>query len=162
MAAHETIGPSIIVPNINLCHDTPQYPLGQLVWGKNGKAYRYVQFRRAVAYVVGHVVTQDFATDDDWRVSNDVSATVAGDHPIGVVFQDIVPTENQYGWVQCAGEAEVLIGSNAVIAGDFLKVDDTTDGAADEATEGTDHPFAVALETIADTAVGRVRLFGLI
>ena len=80
---------------------------------------------------------------------------MAGYVPVGVVFQTTVPTENQYGWVQCAGIATVLIGSASVIAGDFLKNDGTTDGALDEATMGgTDVIVAQAIATIADTATG--------
>lgn len=159
MAAHETKGPSILVPNINLCTTDPVYELGRVVEGANGKAYRYVQFVDAVTYVAGHLVCRDFAADNDWKVTNDTSGNSAGNHPVGVVFQDVVPTENQYGFVQIGGEAEVLIGSAAVILGDYLKDDGTTDGAADEATAGTDENImGIALETIADTATGRVLL----
>lgn len=163
MAAHETQGPSILAPNINLCTTDPLWPLGTIIEGKNGKAYRYVQFVDAVTYVAGHLVCLDIAAANDWKVSNDTSGNMAGNHPAGVVFQDVVPTENQYGFVQIAGEcATVLIGSAAVIAGDYLKDDGTTDGAADEATAGTDENImGIALETIADTASGRVMLRGM-
>lgn len=151
-----------IGPNLDLCTTAPQFRLGEVVEGVNGKAYRYVQFVDAVTYAAGHVVCLDSAAANDWKVTNDVSANMAGDHPVGVVFQSTPPTENQYGWVQIAGEATVLMGSAAVIAGDYLKPDDTTDGAADEATAGThENILGIALETIADTASGRVLLRGL-
>lgn len=155
-------GPAQIAPNLDICTDSPKFQLGQIVEGENGKAYRYVQFVDAVAYVLGHLVCLDSAAANDWKVSNDYSANMAGDHPVGVVFQSVVPTENQYGWVQIAGEATVLAGSNAVIAGDWLKPDGTTDGAVDEATAGTDETIcAVALETIADTETGRALLYNM-
>lgn len=139
------------------------YRLGDVVEGQNGKAYRFVQFVDAVAYVAGHLVCLDSAAADDWKVSNDTSGNMAGNHPVGIVFQTVVPTENQYGFVQIAGESAVcLIGSASVIAGDYLKDDGTTDGAMDEATAGTDENIcAIALETIADTASGRVMLRGM-
>lgn len=155
-------GPTNLAPNLDLCTSTQEFPMGTIVEGANGKAYRYVQFVDAVTYVAGHVVCLDSAAADDWKVTNDVSANMAGDHPVGVVFQSTVPTENQYGWVQIAGEATVLIGSAEVIAGDYLKPDASTDGAADEATAGTDENIlGVALATIGDTATGRVMLRGL-
>lgn len=155
-----------IGPSLDKCWDTlmpASYKLGDIVWGENGKAYRFVQFVDAVAYVAGHVVCADMAAADDWKVTNDVSANMAGDHPIGVVFQAVVPTENQYGFVQIAGEAIVMVGSASVIAGDYLKPDSSEDGEADEATAGTDENiFAIALETIADNATGRVLLRNLL
>ena len=157
-------GPAQIAPNLDRCADSPEFDLGAVVEGKNGKAYRYVQFIDAATYVVGHFVYKGtYVADDDWRVTNDRSGgtMMAGLRGVGLVFQSVVPTEDQYGWVQCGGEGEALMGSASVIAGDLLKPDASTDGAIDEATEGTSEPVAVALETIADTAVGRVLLTGL-
>ena len=156
-------GPAQIAPNLDLCTDTQEWDLGAVIEGQNGRAYRYVQFVDAITYVQGHLVCLDSAAADDWKVTNDVSGNMAGDHPAGVVFQSVVPTENQFGFVQIAGESAVcLIGSAAVIAGDYLKPDATTDGAMDEATVGTDENIcAVALATIADAASGRVMLRGM-
>lgn len=150
-----------IGPWLDVCHDTPQYELGALIQGANGNWYRYVQFVDAVTYVAGHVVCLADADANEWKVTNDRSggSQMAGFHPVGVVFQATVPTENQYGWVQCGGVATVLAGSAAIIAGDYLKPDESTDGAADEATEGTDENiFAIALATIADTETGKALL----
>ncbi len=144
--------------NLEVCTDTAQHTLGQVVEGVTALGhwakYRYVKFEDAVTYVAGHFVNLG-AGETTWEVTNDISAAMAGYVPVGVVFQTTVPTENQYGWVQCAGIATVLIGSASVIAGDFLKNDGTTDGALDEATMGgTDVIVAQAIATIADTATG--------
>lgn len=146
-------------PSLDLCTSDAKYELGSVVQGANGKWYRYVQFVDAVTYVAGHVVCLKDADLDEWKVTNDISGAMAGDHPVGVVFQSTVPAENEYGWVQCGGVATVLAGSGAIIAGDYLKPDASTDGAADEATAGTDENiFAIALETIADTETGKALL----
>lgn len=158
-------GPAI-GPSLDKCWDSldasSYFNLGDVVEGDNGKAYRFVRFMDAVTYVKGHVVCLHANAADQWEVTNDVSGNVAGDHPVGVVFQDTVPTTGQYGFVQIAGLAEVLIGSASVVAGDWLKPDSATDGAADEATAGTDENIlGVAMETIADTETGTVLLRGL-
>lgn len=156
-----------IGPSLDKCWDdlsACSYKLGDVVEGEHGKAYRFVKFVDAVTYVAGHLVCKaTLVADDDWLVTNDRDggSMMAGLRPVGVVFQSTVPTEGQYGFVQIAGEAEVLIGSSAVIAGDLLKPDSSTDGAADEATEGTSEPCAIALETIGDTATGRCLLTGM-
>ena len=155
--------PAAVGPNLDLCTDTPSFPLGAVVEGLNGKAYRYVQFVDAVPYVAGHFVCLADTDADEWKVTNDRSggSMMAGLRGVGLVFQTAVPTENQYGWVQIAGVGTALMGSAAVIAGDLLKPDSATDGAIDEATEGTSEPVAVALATIADTETGKVLLTGL-
>lgn len=151
-------GPAAVGPNLELCTDDQQFPLGMIVQGITSLGhwakYRYVKFEDAVTYVAGHFCNMG-AGETSWEVTNDISAAMAGYVPAGVVFQTTVPTEGQYGWVQCAGIATVLIGSAAVIAGDALKNDGTTDGALDEATRGgTDVICATAIATIADTATG--------
>lgn len=151
-----------IGPWLDVCHDTAQYELGAVIAGANGKKYRYVQFKDAVTYVAGHVVCLKDNDANEWAVTNDVSANMAGDHPVGVVFQSTVPTEDEYGWVQIGGVATVLAGSGSIVAGDYLKPDDTTDGAADEATEGThENILGIAMEAITDTETGAVLLRGL-
>lgn len=151
-------GPEVAGVNLERIDSTAKHNLGQVVEGLTGLGhwakFRYVKFEDAVAYVAGHFVNIG-AGETTWEVTNDISAAMAGYVPAGVVFQETVPTEGTYGWVQIAGIATVLIGSAAVIAGDFLKNDGTTDGALDEATHGgTDVEVAQALATIADTATG--------
>ena len=139
---------------LDLCHSAAQFPLGTLARGSNGNLYRYVKFEDAVAYVLGHFVNIG-AGETTWNVTNDISAAMAGYVGVGLVFQAVVPTQNQYGWVQVAGIGTFLAGSAAIIAGDWLKNDGTTDGALDEATAGTDEDIvAQALATVADTATG--------
>jgi hypothetical protein len=161
--AHFVTGPNHLGVNLERCDATAQYPLGLVVEGRQGDgthaSYRYVQFLDAVAYVAGQVVTIASATT--WAVSNDRSggSALAGLMPVGVVFQTTVPTQNQYGWVQISGIANVTVGSASVIAGDYLKVDASEDGEADEGAAGTDENLVgIALATIADNATGRVML----
>lgn len=149
--------------DLERCTDDPEHELGLVVEGKQGDGtwarYRYVRFLDAVTYVAGHVVTLASATT--WAVSNDRSggSALAGLMPVGVVFQATVPTQNQYGWVQIAGIANIIAGSSAIIAGDYLKPDASEDGDTDEATAGTDENLVgVALATIADNATGRCML----
>lgn len=161
--AHYFTGPDVAGINLERCDTTAQHRLGQVVegvqadgtWGR----YRYVQFVDAVAYTAGDVVTPASATT--WAVTNDRAggSALAKLYPAGVVFQATVPTQNQYGWVQIAGIANVRIGSAAVIAGDELMPDSAEDGEAEEATAGThENILGIALATIADNATGRVKL----
>lgn len=148
--------------NLERCSDAQEHELGLTVKGQDGNGligtYRYVQFKDAVTYVAGHFCNLK-ASSTSWTVTNDISGAMAGFQGVGVVFQATVPTENQYGWVQCGGIATVLIGSASVIAGDWLKNDGTTDGALDEASAGTDEDIqAQALATIGDTATGLAML----
>ena len=105
---------------LDLCHSAAQFPLGTLARGSNGNLYRYVKFEDAVAYVLGHFVNIG-AGETTWNVTNDISAAMAGYVGVGLVFQAVVPTQNQYGWVQVAGIGTIHAGSAAIIAGDWLK-----------------------------------------
>lgn len=154
--------PAAVGPNLDRCTDAAEFPLGSVVEGINGKAYRYVQFVDAVTYAANKVCVLADADLDEWKVTIDVSggSAMAGLHPVGVTIS--VPTENQYGWVQIAGVASVVAGSAAIVAGDYLMPDTSEDGDATEATEGTDHNiFAIALATIADDATGKALLTGM-
>ncbi len=148
--------------DLERCTDAAQFPLGTVVKGLTQEGYpaefTYVKFEDAVTYVRGHFVNVG-AGETDFEVTNDISNAMAGYIGVGLVFQNTVPTEGQYGWVQSKGLGIALMGSASVIAGDALKNDGTTDGALDEATRGgTDEIVAVATATIADTATGVVRL----
>ena len=106
------------------------HELGEICFGKNGKIFRYVQFLDAVTYAAGQVVTQGTTGTDVWKVTNDRAggSNVAGHSVIGVLVTDgTVPTQNQYGWVQIAGECTPL-GTYA--AGDYVIPHATTDGHA--------------------------------
>ncbi len=148
------IGVSLGTPTASAVH-----PLGMHAYSDDagGKCYRYVKFVDAITYVSGHVVCLASATT--WDVSNDAAggATLAGLLPVGFV-QGTVPTENQYGWIQCGGIiADAVMGSASVIAGDLL-MPDTEDGDLTEAVAGTDWNIAaVAMATIADNAAGVVK-----
>ena len=137
---------------------TAIYTLGLHVQSADdGKCYRYVKFVDAITYVVGHLCTIASATTYD--VSNDRAggAALAQHYPVGFI-QGTVPTEDQFGFVQCGGiVANAVMGSASVIAGDFLMADATEDGDLDEAATGAaSNIAAVALATIADNAAGVV------
>lgn len=156
--------PAAIGPSLDVCSATAEFPLGSLIEGVAGKAYRYVQFVDAVAYVAGHLCTIADTAADEWKVTNDRAggSAMAKHYPVGFVFQATVPTANQYGWVQCGGVATAIIGSAAVIAGDELMADATEDGEVEEAAAGTDERIcAIALATIADNASGKVLCRGM-
>jgi hypothetical protein len=124
----------------------PEYGLGTTVETKDGKKYRYVQFKDAVTYVAGQVCTPANIT---WTaVTNDVSggssiaATSFGGICVGV------PAQNGYGWVQIAGVATVR--SDGSVAADEAVVPHSVDGEADTMAAGEEHlAFGRALD--ADT-----------
>lgn len=130
----ESIAPKRLGVNLNRCTAVAEHDLGETFYGRNGRVYRYVQFRDAVAYAVGHVVTLASNTQA-WQVTNDRvgGSSLAAHIPVGVVFQTPVPTQNQFGWVQVTGIAQVLHQGAAIVTGDLLVADPTVDGAASEA-----------------------------
>lgn len=156
-------GPKYLGPNVDKCTTDAEHELGEIAYGKNGCLFRYVQFVDAVAYKHGAVCVLADADQNEWKVTIDVSggSAMAGLHPVGVIHHATadVPTQNQYGWVQCTGVADIVAGSASIVAGDFLMPDTSEDGDATEATAGTDENiFAIALATIADNATGKALL----
>ncbi len=150
---------------IGVALDTPTasavYPLGMHAYSDDagGKCYRYVKFVDGITYVSGHVVVLASATT--WDVTNDVAggSALAGHLAIGFV-QGTVPTENQYGWVQCGGIVDdAVMGAGAVSAGVLLKPDATENGDIDVATAGTHwNVCAVAMATISENEAGVVKV----
>lgn len=156
--SHGNTGPQAkgVDTSVYTTYILPNLKLGMVAWGEDGKKYRYVRFRDAVTYAAGHVVTP--AAADGFEVTNDRSggSAIAGLEPVGVALG--APSQNDYGWIQVGGIAEVLAGAG-ITAGDQLKPDASTDGAADVATAGTDqNVLGVALEDISDTEKGAVLL----
>lgn len=157
-------GPLASGPDLTRYTSVAEYTAGELAFGKDGKVYRYVQFKDAVAYAAGHVCV---LAGTGWQVTNDKSggSALAGLEAVGIALG--VATQNYYGWVQVSGIATVLIEGAAVIAGDRLVVDETNDGAAREIDYTTyaaiqERNVGIALATIADGATGLVLLKGLL
>ena len=116
--------------NLDQFDTAAQHLLGTLATGVNGKMFRYVQFLDAVTYQLGDVCTIGTTGTDVWKVTNDRAggSAVTGHAVVGVLAADgAVPTQNQYGWLQVAGEC-FLRGTYA--AGDFVKPHASNDGEA--------------------------------
>lgn len=161
------MGPAAVGPNIDECttNNDPFFPLGSIVEGENGKAYRRVQFVDigTATYAVNKMAVLADADADEWKVTIDVSGgnAIAGLHPVGVVVA-VPDATHTYGWVQIRGVASAVMGSASVIAGDWLMPDSSEDGDIEEATAGThENICAYALATIADDATGKVMLYNL-
>lgn len=158
------VGNLALGPQLTRYTSVAEYTAGALAHGKDGKIYRYVQFKDAVAYAAGHVCV---AAGTGWQVTNDKAggSALAGLEPVGIALG--VATQNYYGWIQVAGIATVLIAGAAVIAGDRLVTDESVDGAAREIVYTTyaaiqERNVGTALATIGDAATGLVLLRGLI
>lgn len=125
------LGPLTQGVDTTMFTDSAHYTLGEVAIGKDGKKYRYVQFKDAVTYAAGHVCC--LASASTWAVSNDVDggSQLAGTIVVGICLG--VPTANQYGWVQIAGIATVLHEGASIAIGDILVADPSNDGAASEA-----------------------------
>ena len=145
-------------PNLNRYTDTPEHELGMCVESL-GNEYRYVRFVDNVAYAPGHVVT---LAGTNWEVTNrrsggsDISLI-----PVGVCTGS--PSQNQYGWVQTTGIADVLCTGTGIVAGDVLVPSPTVNGAAAENTYGSvTHDtlciLGVALQAISSGSTGKVLL----
>ena len=124
----------------------PEYVLGETRETKDGKKYRYVQFKDAVTYVAGQVCTP---ANTSWTaVTNDVAG---GSSIAATTFAGIcvgVPAQNGYGWVQIGGVANVR--GDGSVAADEAVVPHSVDGEADTMAAGEEHlSFGRALD--ADT-----------
>mgnify|MGYP000849721882 FL=1 len=139
----------------------PQYELGQVAFGNDGKKYRYVRFLDAVTYAAGQVCC--LASASAWNVSNDVSggSQLAGNIVVGIALG--APSQNDYGWVQIAGIATVHHEGASVAIGDILVADPSNDGAASEAdytavAHADFKKVGIALAATADEGNGPVLL----
>lgn len=129
MAETKATGPWLGA-NLDRYSDTALHELGSIVNGVNGRKYRYVKFLDAVTYAAGHVCTYGTTTAvDQWTVTNDrVGGSSLGAAVAGVLHgTNAVPTQNQYGWIQVAGEC-VPLGTYA--ADDTVIAHATVDGTA--------------------------------
>lgn len=143
--------------------------LGQLVYETTGrgtftttygnaKVYRAVQFKDAVAYAAGHVVT--FASANMQSVTNDRSggSAITGLLPAGVCVS--APAQNAYGYVLVKGYTATCLTDGSVSAGEGLIPHASTDGAADSVsatyavtTHNQVFGFAVSTDTVTNTDV---------
>lgn len=151
-------GGKALGPNLNRYTNIPEHTLGECV--QSGQAeYRYVQFVDAVPYAPGHVVC---AAGTNWQVTNDrAGGSDLSLIPVGVCIGS--PAQNQYGWVQVTGIADVLVTGSGVAAGDVLVPSGTVDGAAAEnqyTSPGHDmlSLVGIALQAIASGNTGKVLL----
>ncbi len=135
----------------------PEYVLGETRETKDGKKYRYVQFKDAVTYAAGQCVTWADATTLT-TVTNDISGgSSIGSIPAGVVVG--VPAQNGYGWIQTrglyttvatSGADDIAVGENVFVHG---STDGTVDGSAASAVTTTALGVCVAADVDAANTV---------
>lgn len=131
-----------------------RWSLGREAWDLNGKKWRYVQFDVAVTLTSDETCKFVCLKDatDDWLVTDDVSANLAGDHPVGLVFG--APTAKQYGWVQYGGPTDTLSipkEGAAITVGAHLINGDTTSGSIELTTDAYHYATARAAAAATDT-----------
>lgn len=98
--------------------------------------YRYVQFKDAVTYAAGQVLT--FANVTGTAVTNDRSGgSSVSNRPAGICL--MVNTQDEYGFILVQGyySAVVTNGDDDIAAGDSLIVATGTDGACDSVAAAT-------------------------
>ena len=148
MVATPFRGPLTQGVNFDLYQQTQIFELGTTADGSNGKKYRYVKFLDAVTYAAGHVCTHGTTTlINQHTVTNDraggssLGAAVAGVLEGGVN----VPVQNDFGWIQIAGECAPL---GTYSADDTLIAHSSVDGTAVvdaySAAKASYAPFAYA------------------
>lgn len=119
-----------------------EYGLGETRETKDGKKYRYVQFKDAVTYAAGQCLAP---ANTAWTaVTNDR----AGGSAISTAFGGLclgAPSQNSYGWVQIGGVGTCT--GDGSVAADEAVVLHTVDGEADTMAAGEEHlVFGTALE----------------
>lgn len=96
---------NIFGDGVRVYHASAQLPLGTVGCDAFGSFWRYVKFLDAITYVSGHVC--GWSNTDAWHVTNDESGST--DRPAGVLVPwkradtAVVPTQNQFGWIQFRG-----------------------------------------------------------
>jgi hypothetical protein len=138
-----------------------RFNVGGLYPSPEGRWYRYVQFKDAVTYAAGQVVT--WAATDQSAVTNDIS----GGSSLGSIVAGIclrVMTQNYYGFILVSGSYATIktSGADDIAVGESLIVhastDGTCDGVAANATTTASLGVALAVDVDADnTVAGFVR-----
>lgn len=143
---------------------SPRYRLGEVFQDpQTGYFYRYVQFKDAVTYAAGQVVS--------WAVSTGLTAVTndcSGGSSIGAVPAGIcqaVMTQNYYGFILVSGYYATIktSGADDIAVGESLimhaSTDGTCDGVAAGSTTTASFGVAVAVDVDADnTVAGTVNL----
>lgn len=129
-----------------------EYEFGTLYYYQ-GAYYRYAKFVDAVTYGVGQSL--GWASANGTAVSNDRaggSALGTAPRPVAGICLSVM-TQNYYGFMQVAGIGKVALygvdvddSDNEIAAGDFLVMDDATDGHSQVMADTEEHlVFAVAI-----------------
>ncbi|MGH7895639.1 MAG: hypothetical protein ACREQL_13290 [Candidatus Binatia bacterium] len=146
----------ILFPPLLTYTDDARVPVGTEYDDGYGRVYEYVRFTRAVTYVRGQTLSWDSPVPGTRSVTNDES--LGNDIPAGVLPTQartataLVPTENQYGWMQKKGDHPAVkksAGDDTWASGDAVILHASADGEADPASDANE-----------PTAADRARMIG--
>ena len=113
------------IPNTALTSNdtTSQEELGQIRIESDGKEYRYVRNSATSSTSVKGDILK-LLTCNNYQVTRSAGAVRFKNNFVGVGIGRI--SRNNYGWVQCRGYGNYLYTDGAVVAGDSIIVQSTT------------------------------------
>lgn len=158
--AHPSAAPAALTTDFTSVDATPQFELGTIGYGTQGRRYRYVKLVDIGTAAPALNKCSYIASATTWDVSLDVSggSAITGLKPVGILVS-VPDADHPYCWVQFAGIASFVAGSASIVAGDWLMPDTSEDGDLTEATAGTDENLVgYAVATVADDATGVIHL----
>lgn len=138
-------------PDLDRFDKEPKFPLGTCVYDMNGpaqsgagsngttggRAYKYVRFASATGLKRWATLGIVGGAGGPHRVSADRSASTVAFG--GVLFQETLPEEGDYGWVQVSGEIKVNVGAAAIANAAILVLDTNDDGDVQTMPGGSEH-----------------------
>lgn len=130
----------------------PQFKLGTVFRGYDGKQYKYVQFNNGVgnvASVAGNFAYYYAVSGASAGQTDIVTMDVTDSGGVGAgVFQAVI-ADSGYGWIQTRGPATLTTALTAGADGNALTAVGATDGTIDVSALVTDFICAVAIDASA-------------
>lgn len=113
----------------------PAFPLGQLGSDRNGKFYKYLQYKEGTAAVDGEAgEVAAYLKESAVAVTSDYSDSDS----IGAGVLQAKMSDNEYGWFQIKGPATLSIALTAGADGNTLTVTGAGDGTLDVTIDAGD------------------------
>lgn len=129
-----------------------EFPLGQIGMGREGKFYKYVQYKTAVGVVaaVANQMAYYYAPSGTSAGSyTTVTSDLSDSAGVGAGMLLSAPANDEYCWVQIKGPATLALALTAGADGNALTPVGSTDGALDVSALVTDHVCAYAIDASA-------------
>ena len=131
---------------------SPEFAVGTIGMGNDGKAYKYVQYDTgagSVAGTAGNVAYYYAPSAASAGSTTVVTSDLSDSAGLGAGVLVAAMGDGDYGWVQVRGPATLTTALTAGADGNALTPVGSTDGALDVCAAVTDHHAAIAVDASA-------------